>query len=266
MTNNRSSVKHARPRRCNGLFLPATTGSPAPCAGRRRSPRHRPGPGVQQFGEVAGLVVLDVDLEMVQEAPAVFGDAEKMDPGAVGAAGPRESCRPRPRPVTGPGPALVPAGRCAGRGNRTRWLGAARRGAGGGRGRAGPGSGLAGPDGPGPPDRLLIRCPVPARDRVPPSAPPGQVCLAGPLDPLPDRGEPVVPGSGERADRDRDQAGQRADPPLRRPQVRQRFQALPRTSGQILAVRTRLDVVRSHARQCHCGHAIRRSRRPQRPT
>src|ERR1039458_7514904 len=43
--------------------------------------------GFQEFGEVAGLVVLDVDLEMVQEAPAVLGDAEKMDPGAIGAAG-----------------------------------------------------------------------------------------------------------------------------------------------------------------------------------
>ena len=65
------------------------------------------------------------------------------------------------------------------------------------------------------PDRLLIRRPVPAGDRVPRSAQPGQVCLAGPPDPLPDCGEPVVPRSGERADRDRDQAGQRVDPPLR---------------------------------------------------
>ena len=36
---------------------------------------------------MAGLVVLDVDLEVVQEAPAVFGDAGKVDAGAVGAAG-----------------------------------------------------------------------------------------------------------------------------------------------------------------------------------
>ena len=36
---------------------------------------------------MAGLVVLDVDLEVVQEAPAVLGDAEEVDPGAVGAAG-----------------------------------------------------------------------------------------------------------------------------------------------------------------------------------
>ena len=39
----------------------------------------------------------------------------------------------------------------------------------------------------------------------------GQICLAGAFDPLPDRGEPVVPGRGKRADRDRDQAGQRVD-------------------------------------------------------
>ena len=116
------------------------------------------------------------------------------------------------------------------------------------------------------PDRLLIRCPVPAGDRVPRSAQPGQVGLAGPPDPLPDRGEPVVPGGGERADRDRDQAGQRVDPPLRGARVRQRFQPLPRAGGQILAVRTGLDHARTHARQCHCGHATPRSRRPQRPT
>ena len=33
------------------------------------------------------LVVLDIDLEVIQQVPAVFGGAEKMDPGAVGAAG-----------------------------------------------------------------------------------------------------------------------------------------------------------------------------------
>jgi len=41
--------------------------------------------GFQELGEVAGLVVLDVNFEMVQEVPAVLGGAEKMDPGAVGA-------------------------------------------------------------------------------------------------------------------------------------------------------------------------------------
>jgi hypothetical protein len=36
---------------------------------------------------VAGLVVLDVDLEVIQQVAAVLGDAEEMDPGAVRAAG-----------------------------------------------------------------------------------------------------------------------------------------------------------------------------------
>ena len=44
--------------------------------------------GFQELGEVAGLVVLDVDLKVIQEVPAVLGDAEEVDPGAVGAAGP----------------------------------------------------------------------------------------------------------------------------------------------------------------------------------
>ena len=43
--------------------------------------------GFQELGEMAGLVVLDVDLEVVQEAAAVLRDAEQVDPGAVGAAG-----------------------------------------------------------------------------------------------------------------------------------------------------------------------------------
>ena len=41
----------------------------------------------QELGEMAGLVVLDVDFKVVQEVPAVFGGAEEVDPGAVGAAG-----------------------------------------------------------------------------------------------------------------------------------------------------------------------------------
>ena len=36
---------------------------------------------------MAGLVVLDIDLDVIQQVPAVFGDAEEMNPGAVGAAG-----------------------------------------------------------------------------------------------------------------------------------------------------------------------------------
>lgn len=35
---------------------------------------------------MAGLVVFDVDLEVIQQVPAAFGDAEQVDPGAVGAA------------------------------------------------------------------------------------------------------------------------------------------------------------------------------------
>ncbi len=39
---------------------------------------------------MAGLVVLDVDLKVIQQVPAVLGDTEEMDPGAVGAVAPRE--------------------------------------------------------------------------------------------------------------------------------------------------------------------------------
>jgi hypothetical protein len=42
----------------------------------------------QELGEVAGLVVLEADLEVVQQPPAVLGGAEQVHPGAVGAAGP----------------------------------------------------------------------------------------------------------------------------------------------------------------------------------
>jgi len=43
--------------------------------------------GFQECGEVAGLIVLDVGLEVAQQAAAVLGDAGKMHPGAVSAAG-----------------------------------------------------------------------------------------------------------------------------------------------------------------------------------
>jgi len=46
-----------------------------------------------------------------------------------------------------------------------------------------------------------------------PMAQPGQVRLASPPDLLPERGESVVPGRGERADRDHDQARRRVSPP-----------------------------------------------------
>ena len=43
---------------------------------------------LQKRREMASLVVLDIDLEVVQQVPAVLGGTEEMDPGAVGAAGP----------------------------------------------------------------------------------------------------------------------------------------------------------------------------------
>ena len=42
----------------------------------------------QQLGEMAGLVVLDTNLKVIEQAPAVLGDAEQVNPGAVGAASP----------------------------------------------------------------------------------------------------------------------------------------------------------------------------------
>jgi len=223
----------------------------------------------QELGEVAGLVVPVADLEMVQQAAAVPGGAEQVHPGAIGAASPAGGLAVHghcPQPAAGqhscllggtPGTVVAHAGR--------------RRPAGApGPARAwpeqGPGQGTGVKTVQDHPDRLLVRCPVPAGERIPRSAQPGQVRLARPPDPLADRGEPVVPGRGERADRDRDQAGQRVDPPPRRARVRQRFQPLPRPRGQILPAGTGLDHARTHARQCHCGHATPRSCRPQRPT
>jgi hypothetical protein len=52
----------------------------------------------QQLSEVAGLVVLDADLEVVQQMAAAFGGAEQVDANAVGAAGRGRSCRPGPVP------------------------------------------------------------------------------------------------------------------------------------------------------------------------
>ena len=222
---------------------------------------------LEQLGEMAGLVVLDAHLEMVQEMPAVLGGAEQMDPGAVGAAGSAGGLAVhghRPQPAAGQRLGLLGGapGAVAAHAGRGRPAGAAALA----RSEQGPGQGPRVQTVQDHPDRLLIRCPVPGAERVPRGAQAGQVCLAGALDPLPDRGEPVVPGGGERADRDRDQAGQRVDPPPRRARVRQRFQALPCTSGQVLAAGTGFDHARAHARQCHCGHATPRSCRPQRPT
>jgi hypothetical protein len=40
-----------------------------------------------KLGEMAGLVVLDADLKVIQQAHAVLGDAEQVHPVAVSAAG-----------------------------------------------------------------------------------------------------------------------------------------------------------------------------------
>ena len=55
--------------------------------------------GFQERGEMAGLLVLHADLEMVQETAAMLGDTEKMHPGAIAAAG-----SPRGLAVHGDGP------------------------------------------------------------------------------------------------------------------------------------------------------------------
>jgi hypothetical protein len=44
--------------------------------------------GGQELSEMAGLVVLHIDLQVVQKAPALLRDAEQVHPGAVAAAGP----------------------------------------------------------------------------------------------------------------------------------------------------------------------------------
>ena len=71
--------------------------------------------GLQERGEVAGLVVLDVDLQVVQETPAMLGDAEKVHPGAVGAAGPAEVLPSTATARNLRGPPLSPPGQYAAR-------------------------------------------------------------------------------------------------------------------------------------------------------
>jgi len=149
------------------------------------------------------LVVLDVHLEMVQQPAAVLGDAEEMDPGAVGAGGPPRggSCRPTATALNrsraqrlcllggAPGPVAAHAGR-----------GTACRGAGGRAGR-GPSRARVRARGSRPSSTTRIVFSSGARYRPASGShggvQPGQVCLAGPPDPLPDGGEPVVPGRGE---------------------------------------------------------------------
>jgi hypothetical protein len=76
-------------REVMGLFLPHQPVQVRPHGMQRIEGHHRAGQvqRSQQLGEVAGLVVLDADFEVVQQVPAVLGDTEKMDPGAVRAAG-----------------------------------------------------------------------------------------------------------------------------------------------------------------------------------
>jgi hypothetical protein len=103
----------------------------------------------QELGEVAGLVVLDADLEVVQEVAAVLGDAERVHPVPSARQARRRSCRPRPVRLTGRGPAPWPGGRRAGHGNRARWPLAARDAGGcAGLARAGPGRAPARRGGP----------------------------------------------------------------------------------------------------------------------
>jgi hypothetical protein len=130
----------------------------------------------QEFGEVAGLVVLDPDFEVVQQAPAVLGGTEQVDPGAVGAAGPAAGLavhRHGPQPGAGqrsclaggmPGPVAAHAGL-----RRPSAAPAAARAITEQRPGQSPRIQAVQHD----PDRLLIRRPVPAGHRVPRGAQPG---------------------------------------------------------------------------------------------
>jgi hypothetical protein len=81
-----------------------------------------------------------------------------------------------------------------------------------------------------------------------------------PSDPLPDRGQPVMPSGGERAHRDREQAGQRIDPPQLRAGIGDLFQPRPDILPKALTCNfsfriNQLDRARSRARQCQHRHA-----------
>jgi hypothetical protein len=72
------------------FLLPGQPGQVRPRLVQGIEGHHGPGQ-VQRFqrgGEVAGLVVLDVDLQVIQERAAMLGRTEKLHPGAIGAAGP----------------------------------------------------------------------------------------------------------------------------------------------------------------------------------
>ena len=220
----------------------------------------------EQVGEVAGLVVLDVDFDLVEEPAGVLGHAEQVDPGAVRAASAAaglavqgHSRQPGPRRHRGHG--LGPPGPPHPHGGRRQAVtgGARRRCPGRSRPEQRPAQRLRVQAVQHDPDRLLIRCPVPAGDRIPRRPQPGQIGLGGALDPLSHRGEPVMPGGGQCAQRHRDQTRQRVDPSLRRTRVRQRLQPRPPLGRHTRPVHARLDHARTRTRQCHRGHATPRS-------
>jgi hypothetical protein len=116
------------------------------------------------------------------------------------------------------------------------------------------------------PDRCLIRRPVPAGDRVPQGAQPGQAGLASPPDPLAGRGEPVGPGRGERADGDRGRAGQRGrSAPAGSAGPGSASSRCPVPAARSGPPGTGPGHARARARQCRCGQAAPGSRRPHRP-
>ena len=105
---------------------------------------------------MAGLVVIDVDLKVTQQAPAMLGDAEEAAPGAVSAAGSAAGLAATATALTGRGTASSPAGRHAVHGSGARCPRAPRWG-GTARPEQGPGQGSRVEPVQDHPDRLLIR-------------------------------------------------------------------------------------------------------------
>jgi hypothetical protein len=213
---------------------------------------------LQQFGEVAGLVVFHVDLDLVEQAPAVRDDTEQVDPGAVSAAGapgglpvhrhgadPVTGQRFRPR-GTPPGPVLTHG---AGRGpvDLVTSPPSPRREQ---RPPQSPRVEMIQHD----PDRLLIRDPIRPGQRIPRRPQPSQVALTDSLDPLTDPGQPVVTGRGQRAHRDRDQTRQRVDQPLPGARIGQSLQPRPRIDAKEHPGGVGLDHTCTRTRQCPSRH------------
>jgi len=128
-----------------------------------------------ELGEMAGLVCLDVDLELVQEAPP-WPRCRGGDAGAVGRRAPRQVLPSTAMSLNRRGPAFRLLGGGAGPGSLARWPWAACawrppawRGLAEGRVRA-TGSAVQHH-----PDRVLIRCPVLACDRFPGARTPGSL-------------------------------------------------------------------------------------------